>query len=451
MGVFRTQNPADETFIQEYPYTSDQELESILEAAERFYQERHRRSIKQRQQWLLQLADTIEESIEGSAQIATAEMGKPIREARAELAKSALTCRYYAAHAPEMLAPQNVDDFAKVEIDALGPLLAIMPWNFPFFQLFRVLAPAIALGNPVILKHAENVCGTALACQDMVRRAQLPDAVLQTIFVPVSRVQDIIRDPRVRGVTLTGSERAGRAVAAQAGEALKPVVLELGGSDPFIVLSDADLDAAVEGAISGRFANAGQSCVAAKRMIVEAPLYDRFVRRLQTRVEELVCDSPVFESTDVGPIARADLLENVERQVRETIGYGARCVTGGKRKPGKGFYFEPTVLAEVKETMPAFREEIFGPVASVIVAQDEDDAIRLANATPFGLGASLWCAPARAEAVAARVEAGMVSINSVTASDPRAPFGGIKNSGIGRELGHEGLRSFANIKTIRLR
>src|SRR5690554_3490866 len=238
MGVFRTQNPADETFIQEYPYTSDQELESILEAAERFYQERHRRSIKQRQQWLLQLADTIEESIEGAAQIATAEMGKPIREARAELAKSALTCRYYAAHAPEMLAPQNVDDFAKVEIDALGPLLAIMPWNFPFFQLFRVLAPAIALGNPVILKHAENVCGTALACQDMVRRAQLPDAVLQTIFLPVSRVQDIIRDPRVRGVTLTGSERAGRAVAAQAGEALKPVVLELGGSDPFIVLSD---------------------------------------------------------------------------------------------------------------------------------------------------------------------------------------------------------------------
>lgn len=450
MRTLRTHNPADESFLKEYQISSDADIDTALADAHALYAQRSQHSTEERQAWLLQLSLHIEANIEKAAKLATEEMGKPIREARAELQKSASVCRYYAEHAAQLLAPTPIDDFAEVLLEPIGPILAIMPWNFPFWQLFRILAPAIALGNPVVLKHAENVSGCALLCQDIVREAKLPHAVLQTLIVPVHHVQRIIEDPRIAGVTLTGSERAGRIVAAQATQALKPVVLELGGSDPFIVLADADLPAALDAAVRGRFQNSGQSCIAAKRIIVEAPLYDRFVRQYAAKVEALVCDNPIYESTQVGPLARADLLETLERQVAETIGYGARCVTGGRRRPGRGFFFEPTVLAEVTETMPAFREEIFGPVASITVAKDHEDAIRLANATPFGLGASLWCESTRGRKLAHAIQAGTVAINCVTASDPRTPFGGTKHSGFGRELGSEGLRSFANIKTVLL-
>lgn len=452
MTVIRTQNPANEVFLREYTEFDAKQIEKALALSHAHAEEQRENqySIATRQHWLRQLADSIERHTEQAAQRATEEMGKPVREARAELQKSAATCRYYADHIETMLAPQTVPGFAEVHVRPLGSILAIMPWNFPYWQLFRVFAPALALGNALLLKHAENVWGCAEIIEDVIRATDIPEGAFQNLYVQVPQIADIIADERVSGVTLTGSERAGSAVAAQAGKAIKPFVLELGGSDPFIVLADADLHAAVEAAVHGRFQNSGQSCIASKRIIVEAPLYDRFARLFTERVEALTCDDPVFESTQIGPMARADLRDELDAQVRETVGYGARVLCGGHSMSGRGFYYAPTVLADVQESMPAFREELFGPVASLIVAQDADDAIRLANATSFGLGASIWTDSERGRALAGRIEAGMVAINRTASSDPRVPFGGIKRSGVGRELGVEGIRSFANIQTVLL-
>lgn len=448
MRTIRTQNPATEVILHTYTTMSEADVDARLAQAVEHFAYTRRQSVEERQRWLRQLAEGLERNAERAAAIATMEMGKTNREARGELYKCAAACRYYAEHAPQMLAPHDVGEAATVYLEPLGPLLAIMPWNFPYWQVIRALAPAIALGNPVLLKHAENVWGCAQILEDIVHEAGLPSGAFQQLRIRVAEVARVIADARVRAVTLTGSERAGRAVAAQAGAAIKPVVLELGGSDAFVVLADADFDAAVDAAVRARYQNAGQSCIAAKRFIVEAPLYDRFVRALGERVAALVCDDPVFESTDVGPLAREDLREQLDAQVRTSVGFGARAVTGGEALSGRGFFYAPTVLAEVHEELPAFREELFGPVASVIVARDEEDAVRLANATPFGLGASIWTTPARGRALASSLDAGVVSVNRMTASDPRLPFGGIKNSGIGRELSVEGLRAFANIKAV---
>lgn len=448
MSTIRTKNPSNESFLQEYPIQDPESVERTLTNAQQLFAAHSEHSLETRQFWLRALADATEKAVDRLANTATEEMGKPIREARSEVRKCATVCRYYADNAESLLRTQHISDFAEVRLEPLGPILAIMPWNFPYWQVYRVLAPAILLGNPILLKHAENVWGCATELVKLVEAAGLPNATLQNLFIPVERISSIIEDERVRGVTLTGSEAAGRAVAAQAGRAIKPVVLELGGSDPFIVLADADIDAALDAALKGRFRNNGQSCIAAKRIIVEAPLYDVFVRRYAEKVRALKCDDPVFDSTDIGPLARADLRDELERQVRETIGYGARCVVGGDKPSGRGFFFEPTVLADVTETMVPYREELFGPVACVSMAQDADDAIRLGNLTPFGLGASIWTTSERGRALASRIQAGNVSINGVTASDPRVPFGGIKNSGIGRELSFYGLQSFANIKAV---
>lgn len=450
MSSIRTLNPSNESFIREFPFQDPETIEQAIDTAERFFETHGAHSLATRQQWLRTLADATERAVDRLAKTATEEMGKPIGQARSEVRKCATVCRYYADNAEGLLKTQRIDDFAEVRLEPLGPILAIMPWNFPFWQVYRVLAPAILLGNPILLKHAENVWGSATEVAQLIEDAGLPKGLMQNLFIPIERIPPIIEDERIRGVTLTGSEVAGRAVAAQAGRAIKPVILELGGSDPMIVLADADIDAAIDAAVRGRFQNTGQSCIAAKRIIVEAPIYDVFIRRFANKVRELKCDDPIFDSTDIGPLARADLRDELERQVRETIGYGARCVLGGERRSGRGYFFEPTVLADVTETMVPYREELFGPVACVSVAQDASDAIRLGNLSPFGLGASIWSTPERGRELAPHIDAGHVAINQVNSSDPRVPFGGIKNSGVGRELSTHGLEAFANIKTILL-
>lgn len=434
--------------LKTYPLDTPETIEHKLEHAQRYAQTLAKTPRETRQEHLLRLADVVEQRVEKLAKIATEEMGKPIKQARAEVRKCASVCRYYADNADTLLAPQIVAGAGEVHLSPLGPILAIMPWNFPYWQAFRVLAPAMLLGNPVLLKHAENVWGCAHAIADLLEEAELPEATLQPLNIRVERIPPIIEDARIRGVSLTGSERAGRAVASQAGRALKPVVLELGGSDPFIVLEDADFEGAVDAAVNSRFQNNGETCVAAKRILVHASLYDRFTRHYANKVHALECDDPIFESTDVGPLARADLLDNLERQVRETIGYGARCLVGGERKSGRGHYFEPTVLADVSASMVPFREEIFGPVACISVVHDVEEALQLANATSYGLGGAIWTTEERGRALAPQIQSGIVAINGLTASDPRLPFGGIKNSGIGRELGVHGLYAFANIQTI---
>jgi len=450
MPSIKTYNPSNEAFLQEYTLDTDTQIEQKLEDAQVFFTSMREQSLHTRKRWLYDLATAVEQSVDKLAKMATEEMGKPIQQARSEVRKCATVCRYYADHAEELLSAKQIENFATVRLEPIGPLLAIMPWNFPYWQVFRVWAPAILLGNPVLLKHAENVWGCAHLLKNLTENAGLPPETLQLLNVQVEKIAKIIADTRVRGVTFTGSEQAGRKVAAQAAQAIKPCVLELGGSDPFVVLQDADLSKALDAAVNARFQNNGQSCIATKRFIIEAPLYDTFIRRYTSKVKALECDDPIFESTDVGPLARADLLDNLERQVRETIGYGARCLTGGNRKSGRGHYFEPTVLADVRESMVPYREEIFGPVACISVAADPEEAIRLTNATSFGLGASIWTTPERGLTLSKQIASGMVAINQIAASDPRAPFGGIKNSGVGRELSEHGLYSFANIKTVLL-
>lgn len=448
MSEFRTQNPANEAALAVYPWHTQTEVNAALDAASALHARWLIEPREERVGTLERIADALECDCDALATLASQEMGKPMREARAEVRKSAAVCRYYAKNGAELLADRQISATLRVCYEPLGPLLAIMPWNFPFWQVLRVFAPAFVLGNPVLLKHASNVTGCALAIERVIREAGAPVGALTTLVIDVDSVEALIRDVRIAGVTLTGSEAAGSAVARVAGEVIKPVVLELGGSDPFIVLADADIPSALEVGVRARMQNGGQSCIAAKRFIIEAPIYDRFVRLFAERVQQLVCDDPAFESTDVGPLARLDLRDRVEAQVAASIGYGARLVCGGRRKPGRGFYYEPTVLAGVTEAMPGFREEIFGPVASMVMAHDSADAIRLANATDFGLGSALWTAPDRGPALAAQIRAGTVAINTMTASDPQAPFGGIRRSGVGRELSREGLMSFANAKTI---
>jgi succinate-semialdehyde dehydrogenase/glutarate-semialdehyde dehydrogenase len=387
------------------------------------------------------------------ARLMCEEMGKPILQAIAEIDKCALVCEYYAAHGEAMLAPERVAADAAdsyVRFDPLGVVLAIMPWNFPFWQVFRFAAPALMAGNACLLKHASNVTGCAAAIEGIFRRARLPKNGFVSLRIGSAQVEALVVHPLVRAVTLTGSSAAGQAVAAAAGRCLKKVVLELGGSDPFIVLDDAPLSACISAAVSSRMINNGQSCIAAKRFIIAKDIFRRFEKEFSAAVAELKTGNPLDESNDLGPLARADLVEDLERQVRESVRLGARVrVGGGRHGKGPGFYFQPTVLDNVKPGMPAYDEEVFGPVAALIVADDEEAALRIANDTAFGLGASIWTADrARGEALAARVEAGSVFINGMVKSDPRLPFGGVKASGFGRELSSYGIKEFVNIKTV---
>ena len=380
------------------------------------------------------------------------EMGKPIGAAEAEVAKCAWACRHYAENGEALLAPRTVVTDASrsfVRFDPLGPVLAVMPWNFPFWQVFRFAAPALMAGNVGLLKHASNTTGCAFAIERIFAEAGLPDGTFQVLAIRSHTVERVIRDPRVRAVTLTGSEPAGRAVSAAASDEVKKSVLELGGSDPFVVLADADVEKAAEVGAQARMINSGQSCIAAKRFIVEEAVKDAFVEAFVARVADMKVGDPMKRETDIGPLARRDLVDDLQEQVKGSLAAGARAELGGERLDGPGFFHAPTVLVDVTPEQPAFIEETFGPVAAIVGAADEDDALRLADATPFGLGASLWTRDIeKAERLVPLVEAGAVFVNGLVKSDPRLPFGGVKRSGFGRELGEEGIREFVNVKSV---
>ncbi|MBV9334203.1 MAG: NAD-dependent succinate-semialdehyde dehydrogenase, partial [Candidatus Eremiobacteraeota bacterium] len=373
-------------------------------------------------------------------------------QARAELEKCALALEYFAEHGAAMLAPQTATSSATrsyVAFRPLGVILAIMPWNFPYWQVVRAAAPALMAGNTMVLKHAANTTRCALELERVFGEAGAPDGLFGTIVVRGDGMNDVVRDARIAGVTLTGSERAGASVARAAGEALKKCVLELGGSDPFVVFSDADLEAAAKTAVTARFQNNGESCIAAKRFIVEAGVYDEFVRRFGQLASAQIVGDPLEDRVQLGPCAREDLRETVHAQVRQTLERGATLVCGGKEVERAGYFYEPTVVADVLPGMPMFDEEVFGPAAAVVRAENRDHALTLANASSFGLGSSLWTRDvAAAEDFAARVEAGAVFINGMVASDPRLPFGGVKKSGYGRELSAFGIHEFVNIQTV---
>ena len=448
-------NPATEETVREVPDATPQEVEARLAAAEEAFASWRRFSFPERAEPMRRLAELLREGREPLGRLITEEMGKPIAAAEAEVDKCAWVCDFYAEHAERFLATEQVATDATrsfVRYEPLGPVLAVMPWNFPFWQVLRFAAPAVMAGNVGVLKHAANVPGCALAIEELFRQAGFPRGVFTTLLVPSSRTAGIIRHPVVRAVTLTGSERAGMEVAAEAGRCLKKTVLELGGSDPFIVLADMDPAEAGRQAARARTTNSGQSCIAAKRFIVEEEIAERFEAELVRAMEDLKVGDPMDRETAVGPLARADLLDDLDDQVRRTVEDGARLLTGGRRLDGKGFYYAPTVLADVLPGMAAFDEETFGPVAAVVRARDAAEAVALANRSRYGLGSSIWTSdPARAESLAAEIEAGSVFVNGAVKSDPRLPFGGIKSSGYGRELAEVGIREFVNVKTVWVR
>ena len=445
-------NPATGEEIASYPEHTAEEVEALLARARGAATRWRDVPMGERAAALSRLGDALEASAEERGALMTAEMGKPIGQAVGEAKKCAWVCRYYAEHGPRMLQERHVQAAAGrsvVRFDPLGVVLSIMPWNFPMWQVLRFAAPAMLAGNAVLIKHAPNVQGTSEAIEALGLEAGLPEGLLSNLRVEVERVEGVIQDRRVAAVTLTGSDRAGRAVAAQAGRALKKTVLELGGSDPAIVLRDADLGAAIPQLINGRMQNSGQSCIAIKRLLVHEEIVERFTAAYVEAVEALKVGDPTDPETDVGPLARPDLVEALEAQVSASVEAGATVLTGGRRLEGPGCYYAPTVLADVPEGAPARTEEVFGPVATIIPFADEEEAIAIANATRFGLAASVWTEDRkRAERLVPRIEAGGVFINKMPGSDPRLPFGGVKDSGYGRELGMYGLMEFVNVRTV---
>jgi succinate-semialdehyde dehydrogenase/glutarate-semialdehyde dehydrogenase len=445
-------NPATGEILATFTETSDGDLEGILARGQAAWDAWRTVPFPARAERMRAAARLLRGRTAEYARTMTLEMGKPIVQAEAEIDKCAWTCDYYAEHAEAFLANQPREtDAAKsyVRFDPLGLVLAIMPWNFPFWQVFRFAAPALMAGNGGVLKHASNVPRCALAIEEVFREAGFPPGLFATVLVSPAKVASLIADPRIVAATLTGSERAGSAVAAEAGRELKKTVLELGGSDPFIVLADADLDLAARTAAAARLINSGQSCIAAKRFIVVDAIAEQFLERFTTELAAHRMGDPLARETQVGPQARSDLRDALHHQVEESIARGARRLLGGEIPRGRGAFYPPTLLAAVDKGMPAFDEETFGPVAAVIRAKDQADAVQLANDSPFGLGASLWTRDrGRAEEAATQLEAGTVFVNGQVKSDPRLPFGGIKRSGYGRELSEYGIREFVNVKSV---
>lgn len=450
--MLRSINPAtDETFAQ-YDELSTGELDALLDRSLTAYRRHRQTPFEQRAERLQRCADVLEARATELARLAVREMGKPIRQAEAEVRKCAWVCRHYAEHGAAYLGPvpaESDGSKAYVVYQPLGPILAVMPWNFPYWQVFRFAAPALAAGNVGLLKHASNVTGVSLAIEAVLREAGFDGDEFLSLRISSEPVARLIADDRVAGATVTGSEGAGRAVGGAAGNALKPSVLELGGSDAFLVLADADLDHAAEVAVQARTQNNGQSCIAAKRFIVERPVLEAFTERFVARMEALTVGDPMDPETQVGPLARRDLRDEVHDQVVRAVAEGAEVRTGGTMPDGPGAFYPPTVLTGVREGTVAFDEEIFGPVASVIAADDADDAVRLANASRFGLGGAVFTGDvAKGERVALALECGSAFVNGMVRSDPRLPFGGVKASGYGRELAADGLRAFCNVKTV---
>ena len=449
--LMRSVNPATGDVLKEFSPHSDEDVEQRIQAAQNAFPAWRSTSFSERADLITSLGEKLRAGVDEYARWMSLEMGKPIEQARGEVKKCAWVCDYYAENGAAFLEPEAVDtDAARshVRFDPLGVILAIMPWNFPFWQVFRFAVPTVMAGNVALLKHASSVGGCAEHISNIFEEAGFPDGVFNHLLIGNEKAGEVIRHPAIRGVALTGSTRAGKSVGAAAGETLKPCVLELGGSDPFVVLADCDLDRTVEKAVYARVMNNGQSCIAAKRFIIEDSIYDSFVEKMQSAFEELTLGDPTDENTDVGPMAREDLRDELHKQVQKSIDQGARCLVGGKPGDGPGYFYEPTILVDVTSSMVAFCEETFGPVAAVIRAKNADHAIELANDSDFGLGASIWTTDDRGEEYAKRLEAGAVSVNEIVKSDPRLPFGGIKDSGFGRELSHYGIREFVNIKSV---
>jgi succinate-semialdehyde dehydrogenase/glutarate-semialdehyde dehydrogenase len=448
-------NPANESILKSFEPYSDTILEKALDEARVVGASWRAKTFAQRAQLLQKAAVRLLDHKTQLASVITAEMGKPIPEAEAEVEKCAWNCTYYAESGESFLRDDPRPSSASlsyVQFTPMGTILAIMPWNFPFWQVFRFAAPALLAGNTALLKHASNVPQCALAIEEVFRESGFPAGVFQALLISGSTAGKIIEDPRVAAVTLTGSEDAGSEIAAQAGRALKKTVLELGGSDPFIVLEDADIPSAVETGIRSRYQNAGQSCIAAKRFIVVRSCFEEFKERFVEGVRGLKVGDPMDRSTRVGPLARLDLLHTLEQQVAESIAEGAELSCGGSRIGDRGYFFEPAVLSGVNAGMSAARNEVFGPVAALMPVRDTEEAIQVANDSRYGLGASLWTSdPQRARSITRRIEAGQVFINGMVASDPRLPFGGVKRSGYGRELSDFGIREFVNIQTVWIR
>ncbi len=447
-----TINPVTGQTLRSFTPLSEAELDAKLQRAADTFRRYRKTPIDDRARMMSRAAEILESEKEKFGKIMVTEMGKPIKAAVEEAAKSAWGCRYYAENAVRFLADEPVETSASrsfISYQPIGPVLAVMPWNFPFWQVFRFAAPALMAGNVGLLKHASNVPQCALAIEDIFRRAGFDEGCFQTLLIETNHVRRVIEDPRIAGVTLTGSTGAGGAVASAAGKVIKKTVLELGGSDPFIVMPSADLDTAVRTAVKARTINNGQSCIAAKRFIVHRSIADAFERQYVAGFEALRVGDPMDPAVDIGPLATAAQVQTVHEQVERSVAAGARLLTGGRQLDCPGYYYAPTVLRDVTPDSPAYHDEVFGPVAILFRAQDLDDAIRLANDTPFGLGASAWTNdPAERARFVSELEAGMVFINAMVASDPRVPFGGVKQSGYGRELAENGLREFVNIKTV---
>lgn len=447
------QNPTTGEIIATYEETSPDAVESAILSAHQAHRDWKRTPFARRAETMHNAATLLRERARRYAELMALEMGKPIRGGIAEVEKCAWVCEYYAEHAEAFLADQEVKTDASrsfVTFEPLGVILAVMPWNFPFWQVFRFAAPALMAGNAGLLKHASNVPGCALAIEEVLRDAGFPEGLFRTLLVPGKGVEPIVRHPLVRGVTLTGSTPAGRVVARTAGEVLKKTVLELGGSDPYIILADADLESAARTCAAARLVNSGQSCIAAKRFVVVEEVREAFEERFVAAMAEAKMGDPLEEDTVVGPQARTDLRDELHDQVTRSVALGARCLLGGRIPPGLGAFYPPTVLTDVGPGMPAYEEELFGPVAAVIPVRDEEEAIRVANDTVFGLGAAVFTGDVERGTRIAReeLEAGLCFVNAFVRSDPRLPFGGIKDSGYGRELSPFGIVEFVNIKTV---
>lgn len=445
-------NPADGKIIKIMDEMTRDEVNHQIDLSFELFHNWKNSPVRSRAGNMLKAAQILRNEKMNYARILTTEMGKPIRQAVSEVEKCAWVCEYYAENTERILQEEIIKTDASesyVRFDPLGVVLAVMPWNFPFWQVFRFAAPALMAGNTGLLKHSSNVPMSALAIEEIFMKAGFPQSSFKTLLIGSALVEDIIKHPKVSAVTLTGSEDAGKKIAAAAGRCLKKTVLELGGSDPFIVLADADIEQAAKTAVQARIINNGQSCIAAKRFIVVEEVMDKFQNLFVKHVKELRIGDPMDESNDLGPMAREDLLNDLDRQIRESVKMGAKVLTGGKRLEMSGYYYPATVISGVKRGMPVYEEETFGPAAAIIAAKSDNEAIRIANDTPYGLGASLWTRDMeKAKKMAQSIDAGSVFINGMVKSDPRLPFGGIKISGYGRELSHYGIKEFLNIKTV---
>jgi succinate-semialdehyde dehydrogenase/glutarate-semialdehyde dehydrogenase len=450
--TFTAINPATEAVLAEYESADDSSVEAALSSAFGAFQSWKGTSFAHRSELMLRLAELLESEIPVAAELMTSEMGKTFAAAKGEASKCALTMRYYAEHAESMLATEIITTKASrsgVRYEPLGPLLAIMPWNFPLWQIIRVAVPNVMAGNTVVLKHSSSVPGCALYVANLFTRAGFPEGIFTNLFIESRRIEMVIGDPRIAAVTVTGSEGAGRSVAMMAGKYLKKCVLELGGSDPFVVTASADLDHTIPLAVTARVQNNGQACICAKRFIVVKDIADEFIKRFAEAMSQVPLGDPMDPSTVLGPLANKAQLDTLSEQVAASIAAGATVVAGGSPRAGTGFFYTPTVLTNVPADCPAGNEELFGPVAVVIVAEDLDDALRIANDTPWGLSASVWATdPAEIEKAIAGIESGMVFANAVPASMNELPFGGVKASGYGRELGVHGVREVTNAKSF---